>query len=73
MLYAALPRHPRERAAPHPWVSQPRPTVRPDRCAYCNEAPPTVLCGLEHTAYAGEWLCLDCYTRLFEGKVSQRC
>jgi len=49
--------------------SQPRPSLRPARCASCNEDPPRILCGLEHTAYAGEWLCLDCYAQLFEGPV----
>ncbi len=59
----------RRRHAPHPWVSQPRPTMRPDRCVYCGVWPPTVLCGQEHTAYAGAWLCPCCYWRLFEGPI----
>lgn len=48
---------------------QPRLLLRPEQCAYCNEDPPRILCGLEHTAYAAEWLCLRCYQRLFEGPV----
>jgi hypothetical protein len=50
-------------------LPQPRPTVQPARCVYCGERRPTTLCGLEHTAYAGEWLCPRCYWRLFEGPV----
>jgi hypothetical protein len=49
--------------------SQPRPAPRPKRCAYCNEDPPSILCGPEHTAYAAEWLCTGCYRRLFKGPV----
>jgi hypothetical protein len=48
---------------------QPSPALRPAQCAYCNDGPPCILCGPEHTAYAGEWLCLDCYARLFEGPI----
>jgi len=69
MNHPAPQRPTQGRAAPHPWVSQPCPAVRPERCAYCNEDPPTVLCGPEHTAYAGEWLCPCCYAQLFEGAV----
>ena len=49
--------------------SQPRPAPRPEWCVYCNEDPPRILCGPEHTAYADEWLCAGCYRRLFEGPV----
>lgn len=28
-----------------------------------------ICCGLEHTAYTGEWLCDRCYGQLFEGPV----
>ncbi len=49
--------------------SQPDPPLRPERCAYCNEDPPRILCGPEHTAYAAEWLCPRCYQRLFEGPI----
>ncbi len=55
--------------AAHPWVSQPRPTVRPEWCAYCGQGPASIRCGPEHTAYTGEWLCPCCYRRLFEGPV----
>jgi len=69
MNRAFLQRPTPRRVSPRPWVSQPRPPLRPPRCAYCGVWPPTVLCGQEHTAYAGEWLCPRCYARLFEGPV----
>ena len=49
--------------------SPPPSTTCPAQCAYCGVRPPTVLCGQEHTAYAGEWLWDRCYARLFEGPV----
>jgi len=69
MSTPAPQRPPRHRVLLHPWVSQPRPTVRPDRCVYCGVRLPTVCCGPEHTAYVGEWLGARCYARLFEGPV----
>ena len=54
---------------PNPWLSQPRVAAHAARCAYCGVHAATVRCGPEHTAYTGEWLCLRCYSRLFEGPV----
>jgi hypothetical protein len=53
--------------APPVSESQPRPTAQGGRWGYCEVRPPTIRCGEEHTAYAGEWLCPRCYRRLFEG------
>lgn len=39
------------------------------RCAYCGVRLSTVLCGAEHAAYMGQWLCDRCYLHLFEGPV----
>ena len=69
MIIPVRPRFPWRRPVPAVGEPQPPPTACPTPCAYCGVRPPTVLCGQEHTAYAGEWLCLDCYAQLFEGPV----
>jgi hypothetical protein len=69
MNRAFLQRPTPRRVSPRPWVSPPRPPLRPPRCAYWGVWPPTVRCGQEHTAYAGEWLCPRYYARLVEGPV----
>jgi hypothetical protein len=69
MNHAVRPRFDWRRPVPPVGESPPPPAACPAQCAYCGVWPPTVLCGQEHTAYAGEWLCPRCYARLFEGPV----
>ncbi len=69
MIIPGRPACPGRSHAPPVSASQPRPARRPERCAYCNEDLPSILCGPEHTAYADEWLCTGCYRRLFKGPV----
>jgi hypothetical protein len=69
MTAPVLPPRTGWRRADRPSVPTPQAPARPAQCAYCGEGPANVLCGPEHTAYAGEWLCSCCYARLLEGPV----